>query len=368
MRRAVGQALAALALLCLLVIPALAGELEESVGLSGLTGAAQEYLDGYLDLDDIDEGDFAAGVEAILDTGTGQLPSILKRAGRSGVLLLAVAVLCGLTGSVEGVLGSGTGNLDPARLAGAAAVAAIAAADVNSLMGLGREALGQMDAFSKVLLPVVTAACAAAGAPLAAAARQGATLLFLSALLTAANTFAVPLVYAYVAAVTANAAVGNGGLERMAALLKRLVTALLSALVTVFVLYLSISGSVSGSADALAQKAAKTAISGMVPVVGKILSDAAETVVAGAGILRGTVGVVGMLAVLGICLTPFLSLACHYLVYKCAAALAHTVSPGPMASLIDAIGSAFALELGVAGTGAAILYIALITSIQVVTV
>lgn len=42
--------------------------------------------------------------------------------------------------------------------------------------------------------------------------------------------------------------------------------------------------------------------------------------------LRGTVGIVGMLGVLAICLIPFLQLAFHYLTYKLAAALIGTVS------------------------------------------
>ena len=46
--------------------------------------------------------------------------------------------------------------------------------------------------------------------------------------------------------------------------------------------YLTASGAIAGSADAAAVKAAKMTISRAIPVVGGILSDAAETVLAGA--------------------------------------------------------------------------------------
>ena len=82
--------------------------------------------------------------------------------------------------------------------------------------------------------------------------------------------------------------------------------------------------------------------------------------------LKGTVGVIGLLSVLCICLTPFLQLGANYLIYKCTAALTATVTEGPAAGLIDAIGSAFALMLGMTGGGALILYVALITSIKAV--
>ena len=45
---------------------------------------------------------------------------------------------------------------------------------------------------------------------------------------------------------------------------------------------------------------------------------------AGAGALRGTVGLVGLLVVLAVCITPFLRLALQYLVYK-----AHRPPQGP---------------------------------------
>lgn len=353
-----------LALLALLLLPARAAGLEEAAGVEEFRRASESYLDGYLDIGEASSGDFAAGAKAILDTGSGELPGILRRSGRSGALLLAVTLLCAVSETLRQELGGG--GLDPIRLAGAAAVTAIAVIDVNALLGLGRQAMERMDEFSRLLLPVVTALCAAGGQPAAAVARQGATLLFLNLLLTVADKLILPLIYAYVAACAAHAALGNDGLRRVGELLKWAAGGLLSLLFTGFVVYLTVSGAVAGNADALTQKAAKTAISGMVPVVGGILSDAAETVVAGAGVLKGTVGVVGLLAVLCVCLVPFLQLGCHYLVYKLSAALCATVSPGPTACLVDAIGSAFALVLGMTGGGAMILYVALITSIKAV--
>lgn len=50
--------------------------------------------------------------------------------------------------------------------------------------------------------------------------------------------------------------------------------------------------------------------------MGGIISDAAETVLAGAGMLKNTVGVFGMLAILAACAYPFLQLGVQYLLYK----------------------------------------------------
>ena len=128
--------------------------------------------------------------------------------------------------------------------------------------------------------------------------------------------------------------------------------------------YLTVSGVGAGTADALAVKAAKFTVSNMVPVVGSILSDAAETVLAGAGILKSAVGVFGMLAVLSMCLVPFLQLGVHYLAYKLTAALAATVADGRVAGLIDGIGGAFGLILGMTGASALLLLVSMVASVS----
>ena len=164
----------------------------------------------------------------------------------------------------------------------------------------------------------------------------------------------------------AYAAVGNPGLQRLAALLKGAVNFLLTALLLSFVGYLTASGAIAGSADAAAVKAAKLAISRAIPVVGGILADASESVLAGAGALRSTVGAVGLVIVLAICLTSFLRLAFQYLVYKAAAALCSTVAQPRLGQLIDAIGSAFGLVLGMTGAGALILLISVVSAVTAV--
>ena len=101
--------------------------------------------------------------------------------------------------------------------------------------------------------------------------------------------------------------------------------------------------------------------------MGGILSDAAESVLVGAGVLRGSVGVVGLLAALTICIGPFLQLAVHYLTYKLSAALTGTVADPRLSGLLDNIGSAFGLVLGMTGACALLLLISIAAAVSVVT-
>ena len=108
------------------------------------------------------------------------------------------------------------------------------------------------------------------------------------------------------------------------------------------------------------------AISGVVPVVGGIIADASETVLAGAGMLKNTIGVFGMLAILAACAYPFLQLGVQSLLYKLTAFLAGTVTEGPLAGLINALGTAFGLMLGMTGSCALLLLISITSSVSAV--
>lgn len=348
---------ACLLLLPLLVLPCLGAELSFPQ-VDELLQEAESY--GVQETDDLGQG-----IQDILADGLDQLGGLLQNSLQTGLKLLAVVLLCGLAESA--LLDRGGDGLKVVELAGALAVTTLTVSDMTTLIGLGRETIGRMDAFADLLLPTMAVLTAATGGVTGAAVRQGVTVLFSDLLITAIDQLLVPLLYAYVAACCAHAALGNEGLQKLADLIKGTITFLLTTGVLIFVGYLTASGAIAGSADAAAVKAAKMTISRAVPVVGGILSDAAETVLAGAGILRGTVGVVGMLVVLAICLIPFLQLAIHYLTYKGAAALTGTVANSATSKLMDRIGGAFGLILGMTGSCALILLFSLVSAVSAVT-
>ena len=341
-------------LLC--TTPCLGAELPVP-GLDELWGQAEDY--------GVEEGTgLEEGLSNLFADALHQLGGLFRAGLSTALKLMAVILLCGLA---EGMRPEGQeGGLQAVTIAGALAITALTMTDMATMIGLGRETMDKMEGFSSILLPVVAVLTAATGSVTGAAVRQGVTMLFSQLLLVAMDYLLIPLVYAYVAVSCAHAALGNPGLQRLAGLLKGTVNFILTALLLVFVGYLTASGAIAGSADAAAVKAAKLAISRAIPVVGGILADASETVLAGAGALRGTVGAAGLVVVLAICITPFLRLALQYLIYKGTAALCATVAQPRLSQLVDAIGSAFGLVLGMTGAAALILLVSLVSAVTVV--
>ena len=251
-------------------------------------------------------------------------------------------------------------------MAGALAVTLAAAGSVRTMMGLGQETVEELNTFSKALLPTLSAAVAASGGILSASVRQVATVFFVDLLLSLIRGLLLPLVYFYVAAAAADAMLPGRHLAGISTAIRKGTVWLLTGALALFTLYLTVSGAAAGSADTVTARLARGAV-GVLPVVGSILADAAETVLVGAGVLRGTVGIVGMLGVLAICLIPFLQLAFHYLTYKLAAALIGTVSDKRLSDLLDSIGGAFGIVLGMTGACALMLLVSLASAVKAVT-
>ena len=282
-----------------------------------------------------------------------------------GAVLLALTVL--LTGAADGFassLGENASRFVP--LVGVLCVTTLSAGDLSSLIGLGTATMQDLADLTKLLLPTMAAALAGCGGVFTASAWQVGTLFAADALTTLIHELLLPLVYCHIALASAGAALPESGLDKLADGLKKLISWLLCGAVTAFTLYLSVSGVLTGSADRAAVKAAQAAVSGAVPVVGSILAESAEMVLSAAHSLRAAIGAAGVLGVLLACLAPLVRLSVQFLLYRAAAFVSAVSGVKPLERLLEQLGDAFALVLGMTAACAALLLAALLVSISMV--
>lgn len=360
------SAVAAAVLLCWLTCAPVAGatdileEVWDATGADEVAEAGANAVDQELDWNI----DLAAGFSDLLEQASEKLGDVLRSALRSGILLLLTALfaemLSGIGAAVPGRWKDGV------RIVATLTVTGLAVADTGTLIALGQETIQEMDAFDQVLVPVMATACAAAGSVTGAAVRQAATLLCSSVLITVIDRVLVPLVYCYIAMAAAAGVTGNRGLSAVGKLLKWCVTSALKGILMIYTVFLSFASLAAGSTDTMTARLTKSAISGLVPVVGGILSDATETLLAGAGMLRSVLGIFGVLAVLGICLTPFLRLGAQYLMYRVVAVLAAVFPGAGLSGLIEELGAAFGLVLGMTGACALMVLLSIFAAMAAV--
>ncbi|MBQ3103539.1 MAG: stage III sporulation protein AE [Oscillospiraceae bacterium] len=351
------KSLLLLCFLLLLSLPAqavsLPKELEEAVDAEIMEGLSFQ-----------NENDLFAGICEIFERAKETSVALLRERFRGVAAVLLIAVICALAQSAAG------GELaeQTTAMVGALAVTAVAAGDMTALLGVGVEKVRELSDFSSVLLPTLAAATAAGGAVGTASFHQVLTVFFADILLSLTETLLVPMVYLYVGIIAGEAVMRQGRMAGIAAGIKKAVSWIMTVMLTLFTAYLTVGGAVTGSADSLSIKMAKMAVSGAVPVVGGIISEAAAAALTGAGMLKNMIGIFGILAVLSLCLAPFLEIAVEYLLYKMASFAASMLGCHSLVTLIDGIGSAFGLVLGMVGSAAVLVMVSVVFSMMAVTV
>lgn len=275
----------------------------------------------------------------------------------------AAAVCMGVIGAVVivSVVRSFPGTSEKAaELAATVTIAAVLLQSSNSMINLASDTVMQISEYGKSLLPVMTTAMAAQGGVTASAAIYAGTAFFDSVLSSLISKFLTPMVYLFLALAAANSAIGEPMLKKLRDTMKGVMTWVLKTILYVYTGYISITGVVSGTTDAATLKAAKLTISGVVPVVGGILSDASEAVLVSAGTVKNAVGIYGLFAILAIWISPFLKIGAHYLMLKTSGAVCGIFGSGRSAELIQDFSAAMGMLVGMTGSVCLMLMISMV--------
>ena len=297
---------------------------------------------------------FAEGLWNVLAAAVSALEPSLAGAVKSCVRLFGAMLLVALAGQV---LPKGQAVLE---LTGTAAVAALLLEPSGSLLELGVETVRDLQEYGKLLLPVLASALAATGGVTASTGLYVGTAAFNTLLSAAIPSLLLPILRLLLALSIAHGAVGEPILARLGAMIRTCAEWTLKLGLYLFTGYMAVTGVVSGAADALAGKAAKIAVSGAVPVVGGILSDAADAVLLSAATLGSGAGIWGILTVLAVFLAPALRIGVQYLLLKLTAAAGEALGCGRCAGVVGDFAGVLGLLMALCWTQAVML---LITSV-----
>lgn len=308
-----------------------------------------------------DVSSFGEDLWFVIKSAIADLQPSIATAARTGLSLFATTLLISMVQSVSG------SPQQIVRLIGALTIGVFLIQPSNAMVQLGITTIQQISEYGKLLLPVMSAALAAQGGVSASTALYTATAFFNAILTSAITKLIVPLLYIYIVLCIANNAIGNEILKHFCNFVKQLMSLLLKGALYLFSGFLTITGVVSGAADASAIKATKLIISGSVPVVGKILSDASETILVSAGVMKSAAGVYGVVAIIAIFIGPFLQIGIQYLFLKITASVCGIFGTKQSVSLIQDFSGMMGFLLAATGTICLLLMISTVCFMKGVT-
>lgn len=314
-----------------------------AVPVSAIELEAPQVPQSGQDLMPYDTESFAEGAWSIISSAISRLRPDLADALRTGAGLVGICVLLSSVKLIPGTQERIT------ELVGIVSVALSLLGTSGSMIRLAVETVTELSAYGKLLFPVLTASLAAQGGSATSAALYAGTLAFDAILGALVSSLIIPMVYILLCLSVLSAATGQELIVKLRDLCKWLMTWSMKIVLYVFTGYMGITGVVSGTTDAAALKATKLAISGMVPVVGGILSDTSEAVLVGAGVVKSAIGVYGMLSVLAVWISPFLRIGTHYILLKSAYGLSVIFPTKQTGGLIKDFSGVMGLLLAMTG-------------------
>lgn len=291
-----------------------------------------------------DTESFSEGLWYVIKTAISKLQPSITQAAQICLSLIAVTLLTSVLQTV-----TESAKL-PITLAGSIAISILLIQPANALITLGAETVRRLSDYGKLLLPVLTGALAAQGGATTSAALYAGTAVFDAILSSVISHIITPMIYIYLCLSIACSVVSQSLLVNLRDFLKWGMTWCLKTLLYIFTGYLSVTKVISGTVDASTVKATKLAISGAVPVVGGLISDASETILLSAGLMKNAAGTYGLLAALSVWISPFLKIGCQYLLLKLTGAVCAVIGNKEHTALISDFSGAMGMLLAMTGT------------------
>lgn len=117
---------------------------------------------------------------------------------------------------------------------------------------------------------------------------------------------------------------------------------------TLFLAIMELEGSVSTSIDEVTVKTTQAAVSNLVPVVGKFVSDSLEVVMGASEIIGKTIGVIGIIVIIVVSLIPVIKIIIHSFMYFVLAAISELLNAdSKITDLCEAISKQYKTMLGI---------------------
>ncbi|MGP4042322.1 stage III sporulation protein AE [Gracilibacillus sp. D59] len=125
---------------------------------------------------------------------------------------------------------------------------------------------------------------------------------------------------------------------KLANLIKNIAISLMGILLTVFLGVISVQGAASAIQDGIAMKTAKFVTGNFIPVIGRIFTDATDTVLSATILIKNGIGMIGVVILIGIVLFPAIKIFTISLMYRVATAILQPIGDGPVIECLDIIG------------------------------
>ncbi|OUS77677.1 stage III sporulation protein AE [Paenibacillus sp. MY03] len=212
---------------------------------------------------------------------------------------------------------------------------------VNSFhvaIGYARDAIESMITFMLAMVPLLLTLLASMGSLVTVSVLHPLIIFMIHAVGTVIYTFVFPLLFFSAVLHITSALSEKFKVTQLANLLRNVAVGALGIMLTIFLGVISVQGATGAVTDGVTLRTAKFVTGNFVPVVGRMFSDAADTVISASMLAKNAIGIAGVIVLLFLSAFPALKIMTLALIYNVAAAVMQPLGDSPIADTLQTIG------------------------------
>lgn len=199
------------------------------------------------------------------------------------------------------------------------------------------KAIDSMTSFILALIPLLLALIASSGGVISAAFFHPVIIFLMNTSGAFIQYIVLPLLFLAVILNIVSTLTENYKVTQLGNLLRNWSIGLLGLFLTVFLGVISVQGAQAAVADGVTVRTAKFITGNFIPVVGRMFTDATDTVVSASVLLKNTIGLAGVTILLLIVAFPAIKILMISFIYKFAASLLQPLGGGQVIKCLDII-------------------------------
>lgn len=217
----------------------------------------------------------------------------------------------------------------------------------SDIVQVVKDTCNNLVGFMNILIPLLISLMIYTGSIATSGILEPIILFLINFIGNMIQTIIIPIVLIFTSLIVISKISDNVQIYKLSKFLKSGVVWFFGIILTIFVGVISLEGTLSSSVDGITAKTTKAVVSSAVPVVGKILGDAVDTVLGCGIILKNAVGLIGVIVVVGICIIPILKLGILTMAYKLMSAICEPIADKNITSLLEQIGDVYKIFLAI---------------------
>ena len=302
-------------------------DVAEELDLNSLIYTLQEYTDDELDLDSMTQ-------DLLIGKGTdygkignyilNKLFSEIRVGIKSGIAILIVVILMAIVKSLE--LEKDNSLSKVTSLVGFLVIVGITLKSYMLIISVFTDTINILTSIMEVVSPFMLAVLIATG-EVVTSGIIGPVLLFITSLVGVLVTYIIlPLLTLSIVLKIISNMSETVKVDKLSSLFSSSAMWIIAVVFTLFLGVMELEGNVTTSVDEVTVKTAQTAVSNLVPVVGKFVSDSLEVVMGASELIGKTVGVIGIIVIIVASLIPIIKLVIFSLLFFVLSALAELLN------------------------------------------